>query len=278
MSDVVSGGPRLPVKNSLLVGLIAVAALFAAAWLITGGPSLSSITARAEDESARRLAVLPRETGTIENPMPVGEPTGEPKEPGAPAPEEGDKPQPTPSSGTTGETGGSTAPGGGSGSVASGGPPGYFIKIDGVSGESTDASHKNEIEVVSWSFGASSSASSTSAGAGAVKAKAKTLSFASKISKASPYLHQYVYSGKNIANATLTARGNGGFDYLKIKLSNVLISSYDAETPEDDLSRPMETVELKYDKIEVEYVPVSAMGAAGSSIKAGWNVLSNKTM
>lgn len=27
----------------------------------------------------------------------------------------------------------------------------YFLKIDGIEGESTDAKHKNEIDVVSWS-------------------------------------------------------------------------------------------------------------------------------
>ncbi len=28
-----------------------------------------------------------------------------------------------------------------------------FIKIDGIEGESLDASHKNEIEVLSWRWG-----------------------------------------------------------------------------------------------------------------------------
>ena len=29
----------------------------------------------------------------------------------------------------------------------------YFLKIPGVDGESTDAGHKNEIEILSWSWG-----------------------------------------------------------------------------------------------------------------------------
>ena len=29
----------------------------------------------------------------------------------------------------------------------------YFLKIDGIQGESTDAKHKDEIEVLSWSWG-----------------------------------------------------------------------------------------------------------------------------
>lgn len=29
----------------------------------------------------------------------------------------------------------------------------YFLKIDGIDGESTDNKHKNEIDVLSWSWG-----------------------------------------------------------------------------------------------------------------------------
>jgi type VI secretion system secreted protein Hcp len=29
----------------------------------------------------------------------------------------------------------------------------YFLKIDGIPGESTDSKHKDEIDVLSWSWG-----------------------------------------------------------------------------------------------------------------------------
>ena len=31
----------------------------------------------------------------------------------------------------------------------------YFLRIDGIEGESADAKHKGEIDVLSWSWGAS---------------------------------------------------------------------------------------------------------------------------
>jgi len=44
----------------------------------------------------------------------------------------------------------------------------YFLRIDGVPGSSTDAKHKGEIEVESFSFGVSNQASpGTGAGGGA---------------------------------------------------------------------------------------------------------------
>jgi len=46
---------------------------------------------------------------------------------------------------------------------------GYFLKIDGIAGESVDAKHKNEIEVQSFSWGeqSTSSGSPGSGGGGA---------------------------------------------------------------------------------------------------------------
>ena len=31
----------------------------------------------------------------------------------------------------------------------------YFLKLDGIEGESADSNHKNEIQIMSWSWGAS---------------------------------------------------------------------------------------------------------------------------
>ena len=40
----------------------------------------------------------------------------------------------------------------------------YFLKIDGIDGEAQDAKHKNEIDIESWSFGATNSGTMASAG------------------------------------------------------------------------------------------------------------------
>jgi type VI secretion system secreted protein Hcp len=46
----------------------------------------------------------------------------------------------------------------------------YFLRIDGIEGESADAKHKGEIDVLSWSWGASNTGSGAGAGGGVGRA------------------------------------------------------------------------------------------------------------
>ena len=50
----------------------------------------------------------------------------------------------------------------------------YFLKIDGIDGESTDAKHKGEIDLQSWGFGASQSGTMHSGGGGGGRCEART--------------------------------------------------------------------------------------------------------
>ncbi len=42
----------------------------------------------------------------------------------------------------------------------------YFLKFDGIKGESADAKHKDEIDVESWSFGETNTVGGGGAGGG----------------------------------------------------------------------------------------------------------------
>src|SRR5262249_28264053 len=65
----------------------------------------------------------------------------------------------------------------------------YFLKIDGIPGESHDAKHKDEIQVDSWSFGGRQSGTfAEGGGGGAGKVQMFDVSFSEKVSKASPKL------------------------------------------------------------------------------------------
>jgi type VI secretion system secreted protein Hcp len=49
-------------------------------------------------------------------------------------------------------------------------PSSYFLKIDGIPGESLDSKHKDEIDVLSWSWGETQPApANPGAGAGSGK-------------------------------------------------------------------------------------------------------------
>ena len=95
----------------------------------------------------------------------------------------------------------------------------YFLKLDGIKGESKDAKHKDEIDLLSFSWGATQSGTAaTAGGGGAGKVSFQDFHFVMKMNKASPLLLQAVATGKHIKQADLVARKAGGTqqEYLKI--------------------------------------------------------------
>jgi type VI secretion system secreted protein Hcp len=155
----------------------------------------------------------------------------------------------------------------------------YFLKIDGVEGESTAKGHEGEIEVLSWSWGVSNSGSSaTGSGAGAGKANFQDISITKVLDKSSPQLFLGTASGKQYATATLKAvadtNKDGKQDYYVIKLTNVLVSSFQQGGASGG-DRPIESLSLNFAKIEIEYTPQKADGSLDATVKAGWDLSKN---
>jgi type VI secretion system secreted protein Hcp len=156
-----------------------------------------------------------------------------------------------------------------------GGIPSYFLKIDGIAGESTDRQHKEEIELVSFSWGLERAASGgRGSGGGAGRAQLKQFQFQMRVNKASPAVFLACASGRHIKEATLSvsSRGKAAFDWLKVKLSDILITSY--EQAGDDADPPHELVAFAFAKVEVQYTQ-SARGAGATPITAGWDLSRN---
>ena len=76
----------------------------------------------------------------------------------------------------------------------------YFLQITGVPGESTDAKHKDWIDVESWSWGETNSGSAhAGGGAGAGRVSINDFFFTTHVSKASPRLFLKATSPRNRA-------------------------------------------------------------------------------
>jgi type VI secretion system secreted protein Hcp len=153
----------------------------------------------------------------------------------------------------------------------------YFLRIDGVSGESLDAKHKGEIDVESWSWGETNPGPPGAGGGGAGKVQMQDFNFTAKFSKASPNLIIACASGKHFKSAVLTARkaGKGQQEFLTFSLSDVLVSAYQTGGAESEVV-PADSVSLNFTKIQVEYKQQNPDGSLGASIKAGWDVKQHK--
>ncbi len=153
-----------------------------------------------------------------------------------------------------------------------------FLKIDGIAGESSDAKHKDEIEVLSFGWGAAQSGTAAAGGGkGTGKAQFQHFSFALRTQRASPLLMLACATGQHLKSATLTVRraGKQPFEFLTITFTDVLVASFQ-EAAHEGQPLLLEEVALAYGRIEVAYRPQSAAGKAAAEVKAGWDLKANK--
>jgi type VI secretion system secreted protein Hcp len=150
----------------------------------------------------------------------------------------------------------------------------FFLKIDGIPGESQDAKHKDEIQVDSWSLSERQSGTmADGGGGGAGKVKMNDVSFSEKLSKASPKLWLVCATGEHIKKAVLTARkaGKDQHDYLTITLTDLLISSY--QTGGSGSAKvPIESITLNFAAIQFEYKEQKADGKVGASVRTAYDL------
>ena len=158
----------------------------------------------------------------------------------------------------------------------------YFLRIDGIPGESKDSKHKDEIDVEAWSWGEVNPVQhGPGSGVGAGKVQMQDFNFTTRFSKASPSLMLACASGKHLKSAVLTARRGGDkaqAEFLTFSLSDVLVSSYQTAGAEAGDVAPVDSVSLNFAKIQIEYKEQKADGSLGGSIKAGWDAKQNKQL
>lgn len=150
----------------------------------------------------------------------------------------------------------------------------YFLKIDGIEGESEDAKHGKEIEVLQWNWGESQSGSMAhGTGGGAGKVSMQDFHFTMKANKASPKLFLACANGEHIKSAILTCRkaGKEQQEFLKWTFSDLLVSSYQTGGNSNDLI-PLDQISFNFTKIETSYKVQNADGTLGAEFKAGYDL------
>ena len=103
-----------------------------------------------------------------------------------------------------------------------------FAKIGDIKGESLDSKHKDEVEVLSWSWGVSNAGTiSRGGGGGTGKASFNDFNFTHHVDKASPSFLKACATGKHIKEATITVRkaGKGQQEFLIIKMTDIIVTS-----------------------------------------------------
>jgi len=156
----------------------------------------------------------------------------------------------------------------------------YFLKIDGVDGESQDHKHKSEIEILSWSWGATQTGTaSIGGGGGAGRVDFADFNFMKRVDKASPKLMLGCATGKHLPKALFTCRKAGGEqqEYLKVTFSDVMVSSYQTSgAANESQPLPVESIAFNFGKIELEYREQKPDGTLGGAVSANYDLKQRK--
>lgn len=162
----------------------------------------------------------------------------------------------------------------------------YFLKIDGINGESEDEKHQNEIEVIDFKWSENQTSNfAQGGGGGGGKVKMENFRFRTFLNSASPALMQSCAEGKHIKEAVFTCRkaGGGQKDYYKVTMEEVIVASCEISGGNGDVEEghyveghPVEEFALNFGKIKWEYYPQKNDGTLDSAKTGGYDLKKNK--
>lgn len=153
-----------------------------------------------------------------------------------------------------------------------------FLRIDGISGESTDDRHRQWIEVLNFNQGVTSDVfGSTGGGAASVRADFDDFLVVKTLDTASPKLCVACADGTHIPEVTLELCHAGGDKFMEILLSDCVVTAYSiVGSVQGGETRPLEEVAFCYGKIQWTYTVINPDGSSGGNVAAGWDLSANK--
>ena len=144
-----------------------------------------------------------------------------------------------------------------------------FLNIPGIKGESTDAEHKNEIVLLSYSQSFSSSVG------GQLTTNCGPVKVTKVVDRSSPSLIGAVLTAKAFPSIVITFRKSGSepFEYYKLTLNNAFIESItQTDSSVTDSTTILETVSLSGTVFRFEYTRASS----SPPIVFAWDCARNK--
>jgi type VI secretion system secreted protein Hcp len=146
-------------------------------------------------------------------------------------------------------------------------------KAGAIAGEAQDSAHKNEIEVLGWSWGMQGRRDLVS-GHATGKATIRELRVIKRVDKASTALMNALRTNEEVkAKLTLRKTGKSPLEYLKISIENGFVSSIEIEGGDvSGGSALVERISFTFNKISVEYTPQGPDGRAlgGTTFEDQW--------
>lgn len=155
-----------------------------------------------------------------------------------------------------------------------------YLLIPGVDGTATRKGFEKQMEILSFSFGASNPSTIGTGGGGGGGGKATVSSFnvMKRSDTGSAKLFSHCCGGEHFPKATVTLNKSGGkesVDFLKYEFENVFVNSIQWSGTSGGDDTPMESLSMSFGKVTITYKGQTDKGTAGENIVTSWNVQTN---
>ena len=155
-----------------------------------------------------------------------------------------------------------------------------FLQVDGIKGESTDAGHKDWIDVLSYSHGVSMPVSMTAGALSAGRSDHQNFSIVKHLDASSPDLAKACCAGKHIAKIVLDIARliqDNQTVFMTYTMEDVMVASVrPGGSCAGTETVPLEEVSFAYNKITWKYTKYDVKGGSAGSSSPYWNVGENK--
>jgi Hemolysin-coregulated protein (uncharacterized) len=154
-----------------------------------------------------------------------------------------------------------------------------FMKVDGASGESKDASHSGWTDIDSFSWGATQPGTMASGGGGgAAKVSFNDLTVVAKVDRATPAILKNCSSGKHLGKVEISTCKAGGdqIEFSRITLTDVMVTAVQFSGTEDN--QVLVNYSFQASQVRQQYWEQLESGGRGPEVQMGWDVKQNVEM
>lgn len=149
----------------------------------------------------------------------------------------------------------------------------YFLQIGDIRGESAERSHRDWIDITSFSWNISNTGS-TQYGGG--KATFSPFSWTQQLDRSVPPMFVAVASGKSYPRAILEVQDASRLSgvFFKMEFDDVQLTRLNIAGSGD---RPDVAAAFEFSRITMTYRPIKADGSLDAPVVGGWDLKSNNT-
>jgi type VI secretion system secreted protein Hcp len=159
----------------------------------------------------------------------------------------------------------------------------YFLQIDGIEGQASDAKHEKWLELLSFSHGAQQNINIQASADVQGRGQYIPFTFTHAVDKATPKLQLSCMKGEVIKTAKFEycrVLGGAQTPVYELTLNSVRVARAEIKTvnpsADDPASQqPVEEVELVAAEIIVKVTPIKSDGTKDGAIETKWNQVTN---